>query len=1033
MSSNSFTIYNASAGSGKTYALAKVYLKIILASPQNFRKILAITFTNKAVNEMKHRILNSLYEFSTTTSAKEASPLFNDIINETLFTFEDLPSLSKLRLKQILHNYAFFDISTIDKFTHRLIRTFAKDLKIPQNFEVVLDVDLLLQEAVERVIGKAGEDPEFTKVLLDFALEKIEDDRSWDIGFDLLKIGKLIFDENNAEHLKNLKDVEIGDFLKLKDKNQDIIRKNKFEIIENADSILDLFSNNNLEFTDFTGGYFPKLILKISRGEFITNFSAAWNQNFDTSKPYNKSTPDNIKSIIDSLHSEFSRLLKEIKSTIQKTSYLQNINRNIVPFALLNAIQKELKIIQEEKDQLSISEFNTLIAKEIKDQPAPFIYERLGEKYKHYFIDEFQDTSQMQWENLIPLIGNAMEGEDELGDTGSLFLVGDPKQAIYRWRGGKAEQFIELATQQKHPFTIESELVTLPKNYRSYAEIINFNNSFFQSISPFLENTMYQEFFKIGNQQEVNQKDGGYVNLLLLEEESDEQYALETLAAINKCLLQGYTYSDICIIIRKKKHGLLLANFLMQNKIPVVSSDSLLLSGSPKAIFLVQLIRYMVQPTELEIQFEILNFLSEEKEDRHAYIFENLNHLDTHLFEEYGFDASKLRQASVFDGLAYAIKIFNLIPNSDAHLSAFMDLVFDVEQKYGSDMQSFLDYWDKKGNSSSISTPENLDSVQIMTIHKSKGLEFPVVIFPYANSNVFEEIDPKLWLPVDKEEFLGFSEVLINKKQEVREYGEFESLLYDLDHQKLQLDTFNLLYVVLTRAVNALFIISSNNLDKKGDHNPNYYSGLFIHFLKNKGLYAQGKLEYDFGELKSVETKRTPNTIQKNVPYIYTNKDRPDFKILALAGVLWDEGLDIAINQGNVIHTILGAIYTTADLERALRMGIQKGFIKEQEKEEIKAIVKSVIYHQDLNNFYETGFEVLNERDLLMANGTIQRPDRVVLKGNHATIIDYKTGERNAKYRNQLNTYAENFSNMGYIIDHKIIVYINTEIQLEYI
>ena len=164
---------------------------------------------------MKHRILNSLFEFSKTNSIENASPLFKDILNETNYTFEELPALGKLRLKQILHNYAFFDISTIDKFTHRLIRTFAKDLKIPQNFEVVLDVDLLLQEAVERVISKAGEDPVFTKVLLDFALEKIEDDRSWDIAFDLLKIGKLIFDENNADHLKHLKQVELEDFLKL--------------------------------------------------------------------------------------------------------------------------------------------------------------------------------------------------------------------------------------------------------------------------------------------------------------------------------------------------------------------------------------------------------------------------------------------------------------------------------------------------------------------------------------------------------------------------------------------------------------------------------------------------------------------------------------------------------------------------------------------------------------------------------------------------------------------------------------------------
>ena len=1031
MSNNPFTIYNASAGSGKTYALAKVYLKIILASPQNFRKILAITFTNKAVNEMKHRILNSLFEFSKTTSMDHAAPLFKDILNETDYTFEELPALSKLRLKQILHNYAFFDISTIDKFTHRLIRTFAKDLKIPQNFEVVLDVDLLLQEAVERVIGKAGEDPEFTKVLLDFALEKIEDDRSWDIGFDLLKIGKLIFDENNAAHLKSLNAIELGDFLKLqnhlKKQTKDIEKK----VEELATACLELITNAGLDFKDFPRETLPNHFKKIIAGNYSP--TQLYNNKLEDNLIEGKILKATVKNAPIDLAPQLLVYYQTIKQLIYKRGLFANINRNIVPFALLNAIQKELKIIQEEKDQLSISEFNTLIAKEVKDQPAPFIYERLGEKYRHYFIDEFQDTSQMQWENLIPLIGNAMEGQDELGNTGSLFLVGDPKQAIYRWRGGKAEQFLELATHKTHPFTVPSDLVTLPKNYRSYAEVINFNNNFFQSVSPFLENEVYQEFFKKGNQQEINHKEGGYVHISLLEEDDDELYAETTLATIQKCLAQGYTYSDICIIIRKKKHGLLLADQLMQHNIPVVSSDSLLLSESKKVLFLVQLIRHLVQPTELEIQYELLHFLSENKADKHAYIYENLDNLNNHFLNVYGFDSSRLRQTSVYDGLSYAIKTFDLIPTSDAHLTAFMDLVFDVEQKFGSDMQSFLDYWDKKGHSASISTPENIESVQIMTIHKSKGLEFPVVIFPYANSNIFEEIDPKLWLPVDKDEFLGFTEILINKKQEVQEYGETEALLYSLDHQKLQLDAFNLLYVVLTRAVKALFIISENKLDKKGEHNTNYYSGLFIHFLKSIGAYQQDKLDYHFGEFLLNQAKKEMDNDPLTIPYIYTNKDRADFKILALAGTLWDEGLDIAINQGNVIHFILGAIHTAEDLERAMQLALQKGLIKEQEVNEIKEVVKKVIYHKDLSQFYTQDFEVLNERDLLMADGSTQRPDRVVIKDNHATIIDYKTGERNNHYHQQVNAYAHSFSNMGYTIDHKIIVYINTEIELDYI
>ncbi len=720
-----------------------------------------------------------------------------------------------------------------------------------------------------------------------------------------------------------------------------------------------------------------------------------------------------------------------LRITYYQIGLLSNINRNIIPFALLNAIQKELKNIQLEKDQLSISEFNSLIAKEIKDQPAPFIYERLGEKYSYYFIDEFQDTSQMQWENLIPLIGNALEGADEFGNTGSLFLVGDAKQAIYRWRGGKAEQFLELATHQAQPFTINATLETLPKNYRSYQEIINFNNQFFQSVSPFLENPVYQEFFKLGNQQQVNTKEGGFVQLSLLPEESDAAYVLKTLEVIQDCILKGYGYNDICIIIRKKKHGFLLADYLIQQGIPVISSDSLLLSGSLKVGFLVNLLRFQIQPNELEIQYEILDFLSQAKTDSHSYIEKHLGNLATHLQEDLTLDLSKLRLASVYDGLEYLIKTLDLAQTSDAHVSAFMDMVFDVQQKFGSDIQSFLEYWDKKGKNTSISMPENVESVQIMTIHKSKGLEFPVVIFPFANSNIFEEIDPKLWLPVNSEDYLGFAEVLINKKQDVKEYSETAALLYEQDHEKIQLDAFNLLYVVLTRAISSLFIISAKAIDRKGEHNTNYYSGLFINYLKEIGIWEEEKFDFGFGNWALGQQNTT--SYQNDIPYIYTNKDRPDFKIVAKAGMLWDQGLDIAVNQGNVIHSILGTIQTTTDLDHAVETAYQKGLLKESEIAEIKKTVEQVINHPEIKQFYGEHVEVLNERDILMANGTTQRPDRVTITNNRATIIDYKTGDKHKSHENQVNTYAQSFLDMGYTIDHKIIVYINSEIQIQFI
>ncbi len=1033
MQESPFRIYNASAGSGKTYALSKAYLKILLSSPRSFKRILAITFTNKAVNEMKKRILDSLFNFSKTTSLDDASPLFRDIMMDLGLTQESLMEKSKSSLKELLHNYAFFDISTIDKFTHRLIRTFAKDLKIPQNFEVVLDTDSLLDEAVSRIIAKAGEDKELTKVLIEFALEKIDEDRSWDIEFDLKKIGKLIFNENNVAHIKNLEDKSIADFSILKRNISNAIALYQKEIIAKANTILQALEDNGLLFADFTGGYFPKFMVKIAEGDLKQDFKSGWKQNFETKPLYNKTCKEPTKSILDGLHPEFIRLFRDIEQKLMRFNFLQNAYRNLVPLTLLNAIQHEVAAIEKEKDQLSISKFNTLISNEIKNQPAPFIYERLGEKYRHYFVDEFQDTSQLQWQNLIPLISSALESEDEQGQIGSLFLVGDAKQAIYRWRGGQAEQFLDLATSRSHPFSIAGETSLLPTNYRSYDEIINFNNGFFQSISQFLERPSYKQFFEEGNRQKTTTKEGGYVQLSFLDTPDEEDYAAKTIASIKDSLANGYLHSDICILVRKKKHGVLLAKNLMKEGIPVVSSESLLLNSSLKVQFLINLVKHTAQPNEAEINYEVLHFLSREKTDKHTFIQTYLKQTDFLLLNDYGFNSNHFRQLAVYDGLEYAIKLFDLAPSSDAHLVAFMDTAFEVQQKNGADIQTFLGYWEKNQSRLSISTPETTDAVQIMTIHKSKGLEFPVVIFPYANTAIFEEIDPKLWTTVDPLSFSGFKEILLSKKQEVREYGEQEKILFDEEQEKLHLDAYNLLYVALTRAENILYIISEMDLNKDGSYKNNYFSGLFIHFLDSKGIWDATKTDYTFGRIPKRIGPKMSTFEHFDIPYIYTDKDRPSFKILTRSGMLWDTGQEEAIKKGNDIHYILSHIRFARDIKNALKRAEQMGIMQHYERQAIKDKIISIVTHPKLIPLFGDGNTVLNEREILLENGTNIRPDRVVLNGNKATILDYKTGEANPKYKQQLLSYANALTTMGYAVENKIIVYIDKEITTEFI
>lgn len=1024
-----YKIYSASAGSGKTYTLAKAYLKIVLSYPSHsFRQILAITFTNKAVNEMKQRILSSLFDFAQLDDKVAPPQMFIDLLEELQIDRATLQKRAKRTLKEILHNYAFFDVSTIDKFTHRLIRTFAKDLKLPQNFEVVLDTDLLLSEAVAKLLNKAGTDNELTKVLIDFALEKADEDKSWDLSVDLNKIGKLLFDETHSSHLKKLVDKDMQSFLELKKKLKQRVGTQERKLVDHASRALKLMDANGLVVGDFKAGYFPKFMTKISQADFNIDFNAGWKQNFESEPLYTKTCPQATKDILNSLHPQFTVLFSEIKEDFHSLLFLTNAYKNIVPLTVLNAIQQEVRSLELERDQLPISSFNSLISNEIKDQPAPFIYERLGEKYRHFFIDEFQDTSEMQWSNLIPLVSNALESEDELGKIGSLLLVGDAKQAIYRWRGGKAEQFLDLINQNKNPFVLSPEIANLPANYRSNEEIIKFNNDFFSKTSPFLNNGAYQKLFVDGNQQEFNTKKGGLVRLDFISPETsadeDEMYGSKVLETIREILAKNYSLNDICILTRKKKQGIFLADFLMQYGIPIISSETLLLNSSVKVRFLIHLLQLSIQPRNKEISYELLYYLSDKTEGRHSFILDNLDQPENLLRTEYGFYLERMLELTVYDGFEYAIKQFNLAEGSDAYLVYLMDVVWELEQKEGVSPNTFLAHWEKKKDKLGIVAPENLDAVRIMTIHKSKGLEFPFVIFPFANSNIYEEIEPKLWLPVNKKEFNDFEELLISKKQEVLKYSEIGEQLYNEEQHKLELDAFNLLYVALTRAIKALFVVSKKDLTSKEQHRTDYYSGLFIDYLKGKGLWDVDQSSYTFGELANCGGKPERPSPNEDIPYQYSYKERPQFRILTKAGMLWDTQREDAMARGTLIHYILGQVETEKDLDKALVKAVRNGDIAENEIDGIRIKIHEVIRHPLLYSYYSEGNTVLNEKEILIKDGTILRPDRIVLYGNTAVILDYKTGGEKAAHREQLFAYADALQEMGHLVQHKIIVYL---------
>ena len=572
-----FTIYNASAGSGKTFTLVKEYLKILLASnsPYKFKHILAITFTNKAVAEMKDRIIETLKQFSDAGILETPNSMFLAICEELDMEPKRLHEKSEKLLETIIHNYAAFDISTIDGFTHKLIRTFAYDLKLPLNFEVELDQDSLLNEAVDSLITKAGTDKTLTKILVDFAIEKADDDKSWDVAFDFNKIAKLLVNENDIPFINQLKDKTLDDFKVLKSQLQKERLTAENSIIEQAKNALTLIEEAGLEFGDFSRSSLPKHFQNLLNKKFDIKFDSNWQTDLlENNALYPKKVSDDVASIIDQIQPQLATAFLETKQAVFHLKFLIAFYKNVTPLSVLNAINNELALLKSDQNKMLISEFNSIISKEIKNQPTPFIYERLGEKFDHYFIDEFQDTSAMQWENLIPLLSNSLSAEN-----GSAMLVGDAKQAIYRWRGGKAEQFIGLFNND-NPFYVEKQVENLPTNYRSFKEIVTFNNGFFKFLATqVFTNKDYETLYENANQNTFLE-DSGYVNFNFLDLEKDddknEQYSEQVLNTINNCLKNGFKLEDICVLVRKKKEGVAVANYLSQHQIPIISSETLL-------------------------------------------------------------------------------------------------------------------------------------------------------------------------------------------------------------------------------------------------------------------------------------------------------------------------------------------------------------------------------------------------------------------------------------------------------------------------
>lgn len=1049
---STFQVYNASAGSGKTFTLVKEYLKVVLQSEDRFifQKILAITFTNKAAAEMKERVLKNLQLFS---EGKE-NDLRSKIIEETALDSATIQKRSSLVLEVILQNYSAFAITTIDSFTHKIIKSFAFDLGLNLNFEVELDSETLLSQAVDVLISKIGIENDITKTLIDYSLDKAKEDKSWDISNDLNEFAKILLKDEDAKHFKKLSNKTISDFTSLKTKLTKHQKQLEEKFIELGEKALYCIDNNGLEYSEFSySGELPNHFLKLKNYKNLKvedlKFDGRLQKTIEENKNfYAAKASQNSKDLIESIKEELIEFYHQSKELYEEVNADYQLNKlvlkSIIPLAVLTKIHTELSSIKEENNIRLISEFNQIISNNIKEEPAPFIYERIGQKFMHYFIDEMQDTSILQWQNLIPLIDNALSQEHS-----NLLLVGDGKQAIYRWRGGKAEQFINLGSSEQNekksnPFQINKEVKGLDTNFRSYSEVIDFNNSFFQYLSGSFQNPIYQQLFIEGNKQVSTTKIGGYVSIDFLEKEEDSKenelkYAKKVYETILN-LDEGFYRSDVCVLVRRKKEGVVIANYLSEKGIDIISSETLLIQNSKKVNFIVDLLQVIQHPKDHESWLNVIYFLYEHlgiENSKHSFLqsfdIKNENIFFTEI-ENHNikFSLSEFTQLPFYEKVEEIIRAFKLTQESDAYLQFFLDVVFE-RQKKGTSIQQFLDFWNQKKEQLSIVAPESKNAVQIMTIHKSKGLEFPVVIIPF-NIDIYYQKNPKAWIrELSTEKFESFDELLVDSYKSIKYTGATGEEIYNTQREELELDNFNLLYVAFTRSIEQLYLITDKTIDSKEIANTNHTSGIVINYLKEKGQWSSENNNYVFGnktKMSITEPYKKTTTLQKE--FISNPWQQHNIYMVANSSKLWDTEQGKSIEYGNLVHEMLSKIRYKKDVEKVIHQYVQKGEINSEKSNHIKDILDKIVNHPTLTSFYSEGFTVFNEREIVSENNHIVIPDRLVFNSkNEAVIIDYKTGKPSNSYHQQLITYEDVLKSMHIKVIKKLLIYMNEQITIE--
>ncbi|NVK28335.1 MAG: UvrD-helicase domain-containing protein [Flavobacteriia bacterium] len=1054
-SSKNFQVYSASAGAGKTFSLVKEYLVLCLKTddPAVFTRILAITFTVKASTEMKKRVISALDAFRRSKVPAAQKGMFEAVREELGVDDSTLRNRANAVLKRMLHDYTGLSISTIDKFTYRVVRTFSHELGLGSHFEIDLDVEELYRQSVDLLLDETGVNPQVTSLLQRYIEDHMEDGKSWKPERKMVEMANHLGKEDSYEVLERLKKLTLDDFMeirtKLKARKVELDKERHKLVLEGESAI----GGMPQEF--FSGKALPSQLKKLRKNKVKDwNPTSTFRSQVDKEQYYTAKPTAEARAAIDAnfevIHAWALAVVDWADNVLAESVMISKVLSNFDATAVLHEIGKKLDEYKEANNVETLSTFNKLIYKSLISLPVPYIYERIGEKYRHYFVDEFQDTSEMQWKNITPLVHNA------IASGGTTMIVGDAKQSIYRWRGGKAEQFLNLINDAKNPEERGGDVayalrhINLDSNWRSGSEIVTFNNRLFQFYSSVFTDERYADLYA-ESAQIARGFEGGYVNIDFPESpgRSNAEHIEATLELVRKrvkeSLADGYRPGDIAILTRGKKHGSLIAEMLSAEGIEVVSSESLYLGNSAGARLIVACIRHFHYPEDVETKIEMVEMLFKSglleggSDQLHHSLLIAANEIDTEWkswLSEHDLDFGNSLSASsglyeLGETVARQLGLMN-DGQPDPFVQFFLDELYEFAARKGQSIHDFLDWWEEKKEKKSITAPETMEAVQLLTIHKAKGLEFPVVIFPFANFDAAKERKGSRWVSFEGETMAGLpvaelpmsdSDYQIVGKR-FPEYAE----KYEEYVRQATFDNMNLLYVALTRPVERLYVVSQFEKTYENKRVSQY----ICNFVTNDGKTVSPDVPVSYGmkaeprfksaeEKESVEVDPTPISFERFQSAEWRSRVRLSRDTDGLSDVLSDQPR----KWGNTVHAMMAKIRTSKDVSPVVSEFVAEGTLPQIHAEAIEKALTELVSNPELAPAFEAD-EVLAERDWL-GDGAVVRPDRMARKGSTWYVIDYKTGEKKNSHEKQIRGYASLLQSDDVI---PLLVYINDSIEI---